>query len=126
MIFVSLKSAISPRPASWILERSVDGIDFMPWQYFGASDADCRDRYNLPGQNEPYAFQYDSEAICSIQFAKAIPLENGEVSGFYLNLARNRKKVGTKLGEKFIFIHLLAGSFEIIRGPTWNHKKSNI
>lgn len=80
MIFVSLKSAVSPRPTAWILERSFDGTDFLPWQYFGASDADCRSRYNLPGQNEPYAFDSDIQSICSTQFSKAIPLENGEVS----------------------------------------------
>lgn len=79
MIFVSLKSAITPRPASWILERSLDGNDYYPWQYFGASDDDCKSQYNLPGQNEPYDFQNDSEVICSTKFAKAIPLENGEV-----------------------------------------------
>lgn len=79
VIFVSLKSAITPRPASWILERSIDGNDYYPWQYFGASDADCRSRYNLSGQNEPYHFQSDSEVICSTTFARAIPLENGEV-----------------------------------------------
>lgn len=79
MIFVSLKSAITPRPASWILERSLDGNDYYPWQYFGASDADCQSRYNLRGQSEPYQFQSDSEVICSTKFARAIPLENGEV-----------------------------------------------
>lgn len=80
VIFVSLKSAISPRPASWVLERSFDGVEFLPWQFFGASDSDCRDRYSLPGQNEPYAFASDMDVVCSTQFGKAIPLENGEVS----------------------------------------------
>lgn len=79
MVFISLKSAISPRPASWILERSFDGTDFIPWQYFGANDAECRHRYNLPGQNEPYDFKSDADIICSTQFSKAIPLEHGEV-----------------------------------------------
>lgn len=79
MIFFSLKSAISPRPASWILERSFDGVDFFPWQYFGLNDDDCRARYNLPGQNEPYTFESDDQIICSTQFSKAVPLENGEV-----------------------------------------------
>lgn len=76
---MSLKSAITPRPASWILERSLDGNDYYPWQYFGANDADCQSRYNLPGQIEPFNFQSDSEIICSTKFARAIPLENGEV-----------------------------------------------
>lgn len=77
---MSLKSAISPRPAAWILERSFDGVDFFPWQYFGMNDDDCRKRYNLRGQNEPYTFESDDQIICSTEFAKAVPLENGEVS----------------------------------------------
>lgn len=79
MIYLSLKSGISPRPASWILEHSFDGVEFFPWQYFGVNDDDCRNRYNLPGQNEPYAFESDEHIICSTQFSKAVPLENGEV-----------------------------------------------
>lgn len=76
---MSLKSAISPRPASWILERSFDGVEFFPWQYFGVNDDDCRNRYKLPGQNEPYEFKSDDQVICSTQFSKVVPLENGEV-----------------------------------------------
>ena len=79
VIFVALKATISPRPASWILERSFDGSEYFPWQYFGVSDDDCRQRYNLPGQNEPYQFETDDQVICSTQFSKAVPLENGEV-----------------------------------------------
>lgn len=75
-----MKSAITPRPASWILERSFDGTDFYPWQYFGINDADCQSRYSLPAQNDPYLFKSDAEVICSTKFSKVIPLENGEVS----------------------------------------------
>lgn len=78
-----MRSGISPRPASWILERSFDGVDFFPWQYFGVNDEDCRKRYNLPGQNEPYNFQSDEDIICSTQFSKVTPLEGGEVSAFF-------------------------------------------
>lgn len=77
-----MKAAITPRPSAWILERSIDGIDYYPWQYFGASDADCRNRYNLAGQMEPYNFESDSDAICSTKYSKVIPLENGEVIDF--------------------------------------------
>lgn len=79
-MYVSMKSAITPRPASWILERSLDGIDFYPWQYFGVGEKDCRNRYNLSGYSDQYLFQTDTEIICSTKFAKAIPLENGEVT----------------------------------------------
>lgn len=79
MIYVSLKAAISPRPASWILERSFDGAEFFPWQYFGVNDDDCQKRYKRSGQNEPYEIETDEQIICSTQFSKAIPLEGGEV-----------------------------------------------
>lgn len=79
MIFISLKAAVSPRPAAWILERSFDGAEYFPWHYFGANDDDCRNRYNLPGQSEKYEFETDDQVICSTQFSKAVPLENGEV-----------------------------------------------
>lgn len=78
-----IKSAISPRPASWILERSIDGKNFETWQYFGVSDSDCRERYNLPGHHGFQFFQSDSEVICSTKYAKPIPLVNGEVKYFF-------------------------------------------
>ncbi|XP_041451135.1 laminin subunit alpha-1 isoform X1 [Drosophila obscura] len=87
IFFVMLKSANSPRPASWILEKSLDGIDYEPWQYFGLSDADCRRRWNLSGQNGKYVFQNDTEVICSTQFSKPLPLENGEL---HVSLLKNR------------------------------------
>lgn len=80
VVFIMIKSAISPRPASWVLERSIDGLDFLPWQYFGASDYDCQQRYNLPARHGAYEFQTNSEVICSTKFSKPIPLENGEVN----------------------------------------------
>lgn len=79
-----MRSAITPRPASWILERSLDGTDFYPWQYFSVSDKDCRNRYQLAGHSDQYAFEADSEIICTTKFGKAIPLKNGEVTNALL------------------------------------------
>ncbi|XP_046866451.1 laminin subunit alpha-1 isoform X2 [Drosophila willistoni] len=87
IFFVTLKSANSPRPASWILEKSLDGINYEPWQYFGLSDADCKRRWNLSGENGKYFFQNDTEVICSTQFSKPLPLENGEI---HVSLLKNR------------------------------------
>lgn len=78
-MYVSMRSAITPRPASWILERSLDGITFHPWQYFSFNDKECQLRYQLPGHGDNYQFQVDTETICSTKFSKAIPLKNGEV-----------------------------------------------
>ena len=101
-----IKSAISPRPASWILERSIDGEHFLPWQYFGASDYDCQQRYNLPAHHGLQSIQSNSEVICSTKFSKPIPLENGEVRTiklvFYL-LYCNKTKQKIFLHLKIIF-----------------------
>ncbi|KAH8251255.1 hypothetical protein KR032_004153 [Drosophila birchii] len=101
IFFVLLKSANSPRPASWILERSLDGIKFEPWQYFGLSDADCRRRWNLSGQNGKYVFQNDTEVICSTQFSKPLPLENGEL---HVSLLKNRPGATDQSPELMEFI----------------------
>lgn len=90
-----MKSAITPRPASWILERSFDGNDFFPWQYFGVNDADCQNRYGLLAQNDPYSFRFDSEVICSTKFAKVIPLENGEVSKGFRQFSKILRQMST-------------------------------
>jgi len=98
---VWLKSANSPRPASWILEKSLDGINFEPWQYFGLSDADCQRRWNLSGQNGKYVFQNDTEIICSTQFSKPGPLENGVL---HASLLKNRPGATDQSPELMKFI----------------------
>lgn len=84
VVYIGIQSAISPRPASWILERSLDGKDFYPWQYFSTSNKECRNRYDLPGYNGMYNFASDTEVICSTQFSKIMPLENGEVINLFI------------------------------------------
>ena len=42
--YVIIKTGISPRPGNWILERSVDGMTWKPWQYYAASDSECISR----------------------------------------------------------------------------------
>lgn len=96
-----LKSANSPRPASWILERSLDGVSFEAWQYFGRSDADCRQRYGMPGQNGKYVFANDTEVICTTQFSKPLPLENGEL---HVSLVKNRPGAMIQAPELMSFI----------------------
>ncbi|XP_055907050.1 laminin subunit alpha-2 isoform X2 [Eupeodes corollae] len=101
VFFVMLKSANSPRPASWILEKSLDDITYQPWQYFGLSDADCRRRYGVAGQNGKYVFSNDTEVICTTQFSKALPLENGEL---HVSLLKNRPGAMEQSAELMDFI----------------------
>lgn len=80
MVYVKLKAANAPRPAAWILERSVDGQRFEPWQFFATSDKDCLDRYGLPARKGKPHYFTDSEVICTSYYSKLAPMENGEVS----------------------------------------------
>lgn len=78
--YVIIKSAISPRPGSWILERSLDGETFTPWQYFGTSDKDCLERYGVQAKKGKPHYSSDTEVICTAFYSKLMPIENGEVS----------------------------------------------
>jgi hypothetical protein len=77
--YVIVKSAISPRPANWILERSVDGSTYRPWQYYAHSDDECWTRYGIePTRGKP-SYKTDSDVICTSYYSKLNPLEGGEV-----------------------------------------------
>ncbi|GLD73874.1 laminin subunit alpha-2 isoform X1 [Lates japonicus] len=45
--YVIIKAANSPRPGNWILERSIDGVTFDPWQYYAITDTECLTRFNI-------------------------------------------------------------------------------
>lgn len=79
MAYVVLKSANSPLPANWILERSVDGVDFYPWQYFARSDTDCWERYRVRPTTGKVRYRTDDEVICTSFYSKNDALTNGEI-----------------------------------------------
>ena len=80
MAYVILKTAVSPAPGSWVLERSLTGADYRPWQYFAASDAACRELYGLePTPGKP-KYRSASEVICTSYFSKLNPLMKAQVS----------------------------------------------
>lgn len=72
-----IKAANSPRPGNWILERSLDGVEFMPWQYYAISDTECLTRYNITPRLGPP--KRDDEVICTSHYSRLVPLEHGEV-----------------------------------------------
>lgn len=37
-----VKAGIAPRPGTWVLERSLDGLLWEPWQFFATHDSDCQ------------------------------------------------------------------------------------
>ena len=78
---MNIKCAISPRPGNWILEGSVDGDVYKPWQYFAISDRECRN--NFPGARITSGtpnYETDTEAICTSFYSNLNPFEDGEVS----------------------------------------------
>ncbi|GFY55286.1 laminin subunit alpha-1, partial [Trichonephila inaurata madagascariensis] len=83
--YVIVKAAISPRPGNWILERSLDGIIYKPWQYYALSDSECWEAYGIrPTIGQPH-YRTDDEVICTSYYSKLDPLENGEIHTSLVN-----------------------------------------
>ncbi|KAH0617777.1 hypothetical protein JD844_016352 [Phrynosoma platyrhinos] len=75
--YVLIKFANSPRPDLWVLERSVDfGKTYKPWQYFAHSKADCWERF---GKEANVRVSKDDDVICTTEYSRIVPLENGEI-----------------------------------------------
>eukprot|EP00079_Xenopus_tropicalis_P016422 XP_004915294.1 PREDICTED: laminin subunit alpha-1 isoform X1 [Xenopus tropicalis] len=83
--YVIIKAANSPRPGNWILERSVDGVEFMPWQYYAISDTECLTRYNVTPRIGPPTYKRDNEVICTSYYSRLVPLEHGEIHTSLIN-----------------------------------------
>ena len=80
-----IKSANSPRPGIWALERSNDnGKTFLPWHYFASSPSECRSYFGV----DPYLpIQDDDTVLCSTEYSQIPPFTDGEVS-FLLHINR--------------------------------------
>uniref|UniRef100_A0A4W3J866 Laminin, alpha 5 n=1 Tax=Callorhinchus milii TaxID=7868 RepID=A0A4W3J866_CALMI len=75
--YVLIKFANSPRPDLWVLERSTDfGRTYSPWQYFASSKRDCIEKF---GPETVERIIKDNDAICTTEYSRIVPLENGEV-----------------------------------------------
>ncbi|XP_013397032.1 laminin subunit alpha-2 isoform X2 [Lingula anatina] len=83
--YVIVKAANSPRPANWILERSVDGITFTPWQYFALSDGECWNAFGVPPTVGRPRYRRDDEVICTSFYSRLDPIENGEIHTSLVN-----------------------------------------
>lgn len=68
--YVIIKSAISPLPSNWILERSIDGVNFYPWQYFARTDTECWERYRVRPSIGKLRYRSDDEVICTSMYSK--------------------------------------------------------
>uniref|UniRef100_A0A673CW12 Basement membrane-specific heparan sulfate proteoglycan core protein n=1 Tax=Sphaeramia orbicularis TaxID=375764 RepID=A0A673CW12_9TELE len=83
--YVILKAANSPRPGNWVLERSIDGVTFDPWQYYAITDTECLTRFNINPRTGPPSYTRDDEVICTSFYSKIHPLENGEIHTSLIN-----------------------------------------
>ncbi|XP_032440521.1 laminin subunit alpha-2 isoform X2 [Xiphophorus hellerii] len=83
--YVIIKAANSPRPGNWILERSIDGVTFEPWQYYAITDTECLTRFNINPRTGPPSYTRDDEVICTSFYSKVHPLENGEIHTSLIN-----------------------------------------
>ncbi|XP_048757989.2 laminin subunit alpha-2-like isoform X2 [Ostrea edulis] len=88
--YVIVKAANSPRPGNWILERSIDGITYQPWQYFGIRNRDCKKKYGIKASRRIPTYLRDDEVICTTKYSKIYPLENGEI---FISLINGRPGV---------------------------------
>ncbi|XP_071340289.1 laminin subunit alpha-1 [Trachinotus anak] len=83
--YIIIKAANSPRPGNWILERSLDGVTFDPWQFYAISDSECLTRYNITPRLGPPTYKSDTEVICTSYYSKLNPLEHGEIHTSLIN-----------------------------------------
>uniref|UniRef100_A0A668THK2 Uncharacterized protein n=1 Tax=Oreochromis aureus TaxID=47969 RepID=A0A668THK2_OREAU len=83
--YIIIKAANSPRPGNWILERSLDGISFEPWQFYAISDSECLYRYNITPRLGPPTYKSDTEVICTSYYSRLNPLEHGEIHTSLIN-----------------------------------------
>uniref|UniRef100_A0AAY4A6X9 Laminin subunit alpha-1 n=1 Tax=Denticeps clupeoides TaxID=299321 RepID=A0AAY4A6X9_9TELE len=83
--YIIIKAANSPRPGNWILERSLDGKKFEPWQYYAISDTECLTRYNITPRLGPPTYKRDDEVICTSYYSRLVPLEHGEIHTSLIN-----------------------------------------
>ncbi|XP_032875419.1 laminin subunit alpha-3 isoform X3 [Amblyraja radiata] len=75
--YLLIKFANSPRPDLWALERSVDfGRSYKPWQYFAHSKRDCEELF---GTRAHERITRDDDVICTTEYSRIVPLENGEI-----------------------------------------------
>ncbi|XP_054980794.1 laminin subunit alpha-1 [Sorex araneus] len=97
--YVIIKAANAPRPGNWILERSLDGINFSPWQYYAISDTECLTRYNITPRQGPPTYKTDDEVICTSYYSKLVPLEHGEIHTSLINGRPSADDLSPKLLE---------------------------
>ncbi|MXQ85102.1 hypothetical protein E5288_WYG004112 [Bos mutus] len=135
--YVLIKFANSPRPDLWVLERSTDfGHTYQPWQYFASSKRDCLERFGLRTLER---ITQDDDVICSTEYSRIVPLENGEIVVSLVNgrpgamnfsyspLLRDFTKA-TNIRLRFLRTNTLLGHLmgKALRDPTYYYSIKDI
>lgn len=92
--YIIIKSANSPRPGQWILERSRDyGETYEAWQYFAESESECQESF---GMDSITKIVRDDDIICTSDYSNIVPLEDGEasLSSLLYGVSKNYQKIG--------------------------------
>lgn len=73
----------SPRPGLWTVEKSIDyGKTWTPWQHFSDLPSDCETYF---GKDSLRPITSDDDVVCTTEYSKIVPLENGEIPVMLLN-----------------------------------------
>ncbi|KAJ1350105.1 hypothetical protein KIN20_005822 [Parelaphostrongylus tenuis] len=83
--YVVVKMGNTPRPGTWVLEKSLDGVNYEPWQYYATSDAECMRQFGVPATTGVPRFERDDEVHCTSEYSKITPLEGGEIHTSLVN-----------------------------------------
>ena len=78
--YVFITMANSPRPGVWALDKSIDnGKTWKPWQYFAGNDVECQKYFGIHAIRRGERIKRDDQVICSTEFSKVLPIEDGEI-----------------------------------------------
>ncbi|XP_038056132.1 laminin subunit alpha-2-like [Patiria miniata] len=112
--YIIVKAANAPRPGNWILEHSIDGINFNPWQYYAISDVECLRLYGIAPAIGMHRFIRDDEVICTSYYSQLEPLSNGEIHTSIVNGRPSRRNPSETL-MKFMAARFVRLRFQKIR-----------
>ncbi|EGT51054.1 hypothetical protein CAEBREN_28358 [Caenorhabditis brenneri] len=98
--YVIIKMGNAPRPGTWVLEKSLDGENYEPWQYFAMQDAECMRQFGIPATTGVPRFKRDDEVHCTSEYSKITPLEDGEIHTSLVNGRPGAEKPSLEL-QKF-------------------------
>lgn len=83
MAYLFIRMGNSPRPGLWTLEKSSDyGKTWKAWQHFSDTPGDCETFF---GRDSLRPISADDDVICTTEYSKIVPLENGEIPVMLLN-----------------------------------------